>query len=130
MSECIVDSRLNNQGYSINWRDIIRPSILKRDKYQCIQCAVSNHTKYTLDNRNRVLLDDQWLLAKYQSLGYKILVTHLNISHTCNNKACINPEHLQCLCQSCHLRYDKHHNLLTRLYNASLNAQKRKGLSQ
>lgn len=130
MEDCIIASSVDNKGYSIDWRDIVRPTILKRDKYKCIECGLSNHTKFTIENNQRVILDDSWLLNKYIERGFKISSIVLSISHECHVKSCINEKHLHSRCQKCHLRYDKHQHLMSRLYNASLHAEKRKRLSQ
>ena len=108
MNACILSTNLNALGYDVNWRDIVRPEILKVYKYKCSECGLSNHTKYTYENGNRVILDDDWLLNKYKDTGFKISCIHLSISHQCHTKSCINTQHLVTRCQSCHLRYDKH----------------------
>ena len=123
MDSCIIDSKLNAKGYSLDWRDIHRPAILKRDNYRCKHCSVSNRSMYTWDNSKRVILDDEWLMNSYINKGFKISTIHLSIMHLCNNKSCINYTHLAAGCQSCHLLQDKHLHLINRLINA---ANKRK----
>jgi len=59
---CIIATVLSTKGYSIEWRDVVRPNVLKRDKYRCKHCGLSNRTPYTLENRTRIILDDAWLL--------------------------------------------------------------------
>lgn len=130
MVDCDISIHLDNKGYSIAWKDIIRPSVLKRDGYKCVYCKVSNHTKFTVINRNRLLLDDTWLLDKYILSGHKISTIHLSIAHTCHVKACTNREHLKSSCQACHLRLDKHQHVLNRLASHKNYVEKRKRLSQ
>lgn len=124
VSNCILAPLLNNQGYSIDWRDIVRPSVLKRDKYRCSHCGLSNRVNYTLVNNKKVILDDDWLLKRYSSQDHKVIKVSLNIAHQCNNKACINELHLLTLCCSCHLRLDKHNNTINRLINAANKAKR------
>lgn len=119
MNECILANEVNSKGYSLDWRDVVRPSVLKRDKYRCKHCGLSNRTPYTLENRTRIILDDSWLLEKYKGLNYKLYKVTLQVAHMCNNKGCINESHLNTLCDSCHLRYDKHSNTISRLINAA-----------
>jgi len=123
MNDCINSLQVNTKGYSIDWNDIIRPAVLKRDGYRCKHCSLSNRISYAIENNTRVILDDKWLLARYQSLNFKIYKVAISIAHTCHNKACSNELHLIALCQSCHLRFDKHIHVLNRLKNA---ANKRK----
>ena len=123
MSSCVIDSKLDKKGYSLYWRDIHRLAVLKRDKYKCLHCTISNHSKYTMEGCSRVILEDSWLLNYYKLKGAKISTIHLSIMHLCNNKACVNYEHLATGCQACHLRQDKHIHVINRLVNA---ANKRK----
>jgi hypothetical protein len=119
MNACTVATVVNNKGYAIDWRDVVRPSVLKRDGYKCMHCGLSNRTLYTWENKVRIILDDDWLLKRYQQLKFKILKITLQIAHQCNNKACVNEFHLITLCDSCHLRLDKHTHVITRLSNAA-----------
>jgi hypothetical protein len=123
MDDCKIADTLNSNGYSVDWRDIHRPAILKRDNYKCKHCGVAQRSLYTWENNHRIILDDNWLLEKYRSNGFKISRTYLSIMHLCNNKSCINHNHLAAGCQCCHLIQDKHLHLINRLINA---ANKRK----
>src|SRR5271165_3967925 len=113
MNVCIIAPVLNSKGYSIDWKDIVRPNALKEHKYRCVDCGLSNRLHFTVVNGKRVILDDSWLLEKYVSEHYKISKIALSISHECHTKACINPLHLKPRCQSCHLCFDKHNLLLS-----------------
>ena len=125
MDNCIVATVVNGKGYSVDWRDIVRPAVLKRDGYKCKHCGLSNRSLYTLENRTRVILDDHWLLERYKALGFRILKVTLQIAHECNNKACVNQSHLNTLCDSCHLRFDKHSHVISRLVNAAKKVSKK-----
>lgn len=128
MDECILDAKLSVKGYSMDFKDIHRPAILKRDNYKCKHCGVGQRMRYTWENNSRVILDDAWLLDKYVSLKFKVSTIHLSIMHLCQNKACVNHNHLAAGCQCCHLRYDKHQHLMNRLISLASNAQKRKNI--
>jgi hypothetical protein len=119
MNDCIIATELNAKGYSIDWRDIVRPSVLKRDKYKCSHCGLANRVMYCQVDNRRLILDDDWLYKKYSTAGFKINKVALNIAHECHTKACINELHLLTLCDSCHLRYDKHIHVINRLINAA-----------
>jgi 5-methylcytosine-specific restriction endonuclease McrA len=116
---CIIAPVLSTKGYSVDWRDIVRPSVLKRDKYQCVHCSVVNRSLYSIEGDRRIIVDDDWLIKVYISKGIRLYKVALQISHQCHNKACINQSHLITLCSSCHLRYDKHIHVLNRLKNAA-----------
>ena len=119
MEECIIATQVNVKGYSVYWRDIVRPDILKRDKYRCTHCSISNHTKFYNENRRRIIVDDAWLLKKVTDMGIKVSKVYLSISHSCNNSNCVNYQHLTSLCQACHLRFDSHLHVMNRLINAA-----------
>ena len=115
MKECILASVVNGKGYSVDWRDIVRPNALRRFKYKCSDCGVSNRLSFTYDGNKRIILDDDWLLKLYISKGFKISKIALSVSHECHTPACINEDHLKPRCQKCHLVFDKHIHLLRRL---------------
>jgi hypothetical protein len=115
MNSCSIAPVLNSKGYSIDWNDIVRPAVLKAFGYKCADCGVSNRTYFTYDKGLRQILDDNWLLDLYKNKEFKLSKIALSISHECHTKACINLKHLKPRCQSCHLRYDKHIHLLSRL---------------
>ena len=116
---CIIAPYLNSKGYSVTWRDIVRPDILRRDNYKCSHCSVKNNVLFYNENGVRKLVDDNWLHSWAIKNNIKLSKVCLSISHSCHNSACINYSHLTTLCQACHLRYDKHHHLMSRLINAS-----------
>jgi hypothetical protein len=121
---CIIANVLNTKGYSVDWRDVVRPNVLKRDKYKCMHCGVGNRAMYSIEGGKRVILDDDWLLKNYINKGAKVIKVSLNIAHQCCTKACINELHLLTLCCSCHLVFDRHHNLINRLINAANKSKK------
>ena len=118
-TDCVISPFVNKKGYSQDWVDIVRPNVLRRDKYRCTHCGLSNRVRYTIEGNKRVVLDDAWLVNRYTALGFKVLKVQLQIAHQCNTKACCNESHLITLCSSCHLRYDKHIHVITRLKNAA-----------
>jgi len=121
--QCINEVKLNAKGYSRYWRDIIRPDVLKRDNYSCKHCGQKQHSLYVREGSKRTFIDDDFLRRYYLNLGFKISTIHLSIAHTCHNKCCINPAHLLSLCQACHLVFDKHHHVVSRLINAANKAK-------
>jgi glyoxylase-like metal-dependent hydrolase (beta-lactamase superfamily II) len=108
---------IDYKKYHVDWKDIIRPDILKRDGYKCANCKISNRTKYTWDNKVRVILDDEWLLQQYIEKGHKISKVVLTIAHLDHSIDNVEYTNLAALCQYCHLRYDKHQHMLSRLAN-------------
>lgn len=111
---------VNYRNYPPDWKDIIRPRILKRDCYKCVVCGVSNRALFVWDCGNRVILDDTFILDHYVQRNFKIKKIVLTISHSCHNSMCENDNHLSSKCQLHHLREDLALHVMNRkITNAS-----------
>lgn len=117
---------IDYKQYPVNWKDIIRPDILKRDGYKCVVCGVSNRALFVWDKGNRVILDDKFILDYYKGLGMKVKKIVLSISHSCHDSMCTDYSHLSSKCQLHHLRFDLAHHILSRKISAAKNNEKKK----
>lgn len=113
---------IDYKNYPINWRDIIRPTILKRDNYKCVVCGVSNRSLFVWDAGTRVIIDDKFTLEYYKSKGFKVKKIQLSIAHSCDNTLCENYDHLSSKCQLHHLNTDLALHIINRKITAASKA--------
>lgn len=100
---------VNDLRYSPQWRDVIRPRILKRDNYKCKGCGLPSNARYVMDDRgNWTVLDEvveRWAERHNETVRKAILaVAHIN-HLTFDNRE----ENLKSLCRRCHLEHDRSH---------------------
>lgn len=105
---------MNYSEYSEDWRDIIRPAILKRDSYTCQHCGIRHKSEvYTGSKNNYIVVDDfskRW--AKEQ--GKKVYTVFLQVAHVDQNKMNNEGTNLIALCPRCHSKFDAQHKSLKR----------------
>jgi 5-methylcytosine-specific restriction endonuclease McrA len=105
----------NRRDYPDNWNDEIRPNILKRDNYKCVECSIK-HRSYVLitDSNQRIKIEyDEFL--EYKKAGKNCYKIYLQVSHINNIKADCSPENLRTLCNRCHAKADKEWKSLMRI---------------
>lgn len=101
--------------YNEEWSDIIRPEILKRDNYKCMECGVQ-HKRYILRSKEgqwKYIEKDEY--EEYNKLKERVYKVHLQVAHLDNIKENNNPDNLKTLCLWCHLKYDKDYKRLLRI---------------
>lgn len=101
--------------YHPDWKDIIRPEILKRDQYKCKICKVKHKSRvYKSTNQGYVECDDfmeQWAVKQ----GKKVFTLYLQIAHLNHDKSNNEPSNLATLCPIHHARHDKEHKKFQRI---------------
>jgi 5-methylcytosine-specific restriction endonuclease McrA len=105
---------INYKNYSPDWKDIIRPDILRRDKYKCQHCNFKRNTLYVIIGKSKIIVDTDFDIQYYRNRGHKIKRTVLNIAHLNHNIVDNNYCNLLTLCTSCHLKYDGKRHAFTR----------------
>lgn len=107
----------NRRDYPDNWNDEIRPSILKRDEYKCVECRIK-HRSYVLitDGNERVQIEHDEFI-EYKREGKNCYKIYLQVSHKNSIKSDCSDENLQSLCNRCHANYDREHKRLVRIGN-------------
>ena len=97
----------NRRDYPDNWNDEIRPSILKRDNYKCVECGIKHRSYVLIDqSKNRILIErDEFL--EYKKEGWNTYKIYLQVAHINNIKSDCSPENLRTLCNRCHCDADK-----------------------
>lgn len=115
--------------YHPDWKTVIRPAILERDKHCCKFCGVQNQRIIHRFGKGA----DDWeywpegMESESWSLdGLKATKIVLTIAHLDQDKENNDYENLAALCQKCHLGIDlKHH-----MANARETNRKKKGLQK
>lgn len=101
--------------YHPDWKDIIRPAILKRDQYKCKVCKVKHKSRvYKTTNGGYIECDEfmeQWAVTS----GRKVFTLYLQIAHLNHDKTNNDPANLQALCPIHHAKHDKEHKKFQRL---------------
>ena len=101
--------------YHPDWRDIIRPEILKRDKYKCTRCKVGQRWVGYRTNKGVFVPCDDFEIAHRKRHNLKVITIYLavaHLDHDIQNNEYIN---LAAMCQKCHNNYDQQHRLINRL---------------
>jgi 5-methylcytosine-specific restriction endonuclease McrA len=106
---------INYKDYSPDWKDIIRPDILRRDKYTCQHCMFKRNTYYVILKGSKVLVDTQFDKNYYLSMGIKVIKVILHVAHLNHNIQDNNYSNLLTLCSACHLKYDGKRHAVTRM---------------
>jgi 5-methylcytosine-specific restriction endonuclease McrA len=117
---------IDYKNYPVDWKDIIRPDILKRDNYKCKHCGLSNRTLFVREGGKRIVIDDSFMHNYYLALKYKISKVVLTIAHLDGNRENNEYINLAALCQSCHLYHDRHQHLMSRLITAAKKGETKK----
>lgn len=102
--------------YHPDWRDIIRPSILKRDQYKCRVCGVRHKSRvYKTSNGGYMECDsfiENWAISE----GRKVFTIYLQVAHLDHDKSNNDPSNLKALCPIHHAKHDKEHKKFKRLF--------------
>lgn len=106
---------MKKSDYSENWKDEIRPAILKRDSYKCQVCHI-RHRSIGYYNLNKVFVDcDNFMVDYCNRNSIKVIKIFLQVHHKDGNKLNNDPVNLQTLCNRCHLATERELNKLKRL---------------
>lgn len=113
---------MNYKEYHNDWRDIIRPEILKRDQYKCRICGIRHKaTVYKNTSGAYVELDEftkEWARAHQK----KVFTLYLQVAHIDHNKDNNEPSNLMSLCPIHHAKFDADHKrFLRKTYRAKTN---------
>jgi hypothetical protein len=105
--------------YSPDWKDVIRPSILRRDSYRCTVCGVGHKKEvYKNTNGSYVELDSftkEWALAQ----GKKVFKMYLQVAHLDHDTNNNDSSNLKTLCPMHHAKFDSQHKAFSRrMYKA------------
>lgn len=100
--------------YHPEWKDKIRPDILKRAAMRCEQCGIRHKWKGFRIKGVFHRVNDEKQEAAAVSAGYRVFRVILTIAHLDHNIGNNNYNNLKALCQQCHNRYDAKNRAITR----------------
>jgi len=100
--------------YSPDWKDIIRPEILKRDNYRCITCGIKHKSRVFKNTRGQYMAVDEFEENFATHQGKKVFTLYLQVAHLDHDKKNNSPSNLRTLCPVHHSKYDAVHKALTR----------------
>ena len=107
--------------YHPDWKDVIRPAILKREQYKCAHCGIKHKARVYKDTTGKYVECDDFMEQWAKSTGRKVFTLFLQIAHLDHNKANNEPSNLKALCPVHHARYDTEHKKLARItYSAKV----------
>lgn len=105
---------MNLKEYHPDWRDIIRPNILKRDGYRCKVCGVQHKARVYKLTRAGYHVCDQFTEAWAKANDKRVFTLHLVVAHIDQNKQNNDPSNLMTLCPFHHAKFDAKHKALKR----------------
>ncbi len=105
----------NKHRYSPNWNLIIRPDILKRDKYKCVICGIANKQAIAYKTTNQIIKIDNDEIQEFKNDNYKSYIVYLQVAHLDQCTDNDDYSNLRSLCPICHLNYDKQFKSFNRI---------------
>lgn len=106
---------INYANYHPEWKDRIRPTILKRAGYKCETCKIAHKAIGYRMPDGKFIECDKYMQGWCKTNGIKCIRIILTIAHL-NHDVSDNAEsNLRALCQKCHNNYDMPFRLLNRI---------------
>ncbi len=102
----------NKKEYSPDWKDIIRPLMLKLKGYKCEICKVKHKSIGYYDYKGIWIECDNYMIDWSKKNDFKIVTQYLHVHHINGNKKCNEEWNLKVLCQRCHLAEERELNKL------------------
>lgn len=104
----------NPQNYHQDWREKIRPAILRRDNYKCTDCGATNHSTGYYDARDNYVQCDEFMQAWALKQGIRLRVVHLQVAHLDQDTNNNDESNLSTKCPRHHFKHDREFNRLKR----------------
>lgn len=105
---------INKKHYHPDWKDKIRPRILKRDQHRCKICGVPNKIEIIRVKDDEWLRVDRIIRNEAKKTGQKITRVILTVAHLNHIVTDNRDENLATLCQLHHIRHDREHKIQMR----------------
>jgi 5-methylcytosine-specific restriction endonuclease McrA len=106
---------INYKDYPVNWKDEIRPTVLKRDGFKCQHCGVRNYQHYILHKSGRVEYIEDEDIEFSREKGFMVKRSVLTVAHMDNDISNNNYDNLITLCAACHNRFDVDYRKINRM---------------
>jgi len=104
----------NRSNYPPEWFDTIRPTILKRDHYQCTNCKVKHRAVGYYDQKGLFVECDKFMRDWALYHGFKIVTIYIQVAHLDQNPSNNDLNNLKSMCPRCHMNYDRPFNIIKR----------------
>ncbi len=108
---------IDYKKYPVDWKDVIRPRILKRDNYRCRLCHAANRAPYYKAGHQRIFIENSFDCdyAMRHAIPVKRIV--LTIAHIIHDNSIDDDNNLLTLCTTCHLIMDAKMHASNRFLN-------------
>ena len=93
---------MNYNDYPPEWKDTIRPAILKRDNYTCQNCGIAHRSRVYKNKSGGYVVCDDFIQEWAKAQGFKVFTLFLQVAHLNHIKSDCRPENLRSLCPKCH----------------------------
>lgn len=104
-----------SENYPEDWKDRIRPDILRRARYKCERCGVGQRWKGYRDPDGNFIHCDEFMLRWARDTGEKVITIHLAVAHLDHDTANNDYSNLMAMCQQCHNRHDAEFRKINRI---------------
>lgn len=106
---------MNYDEYHPDWKDVIRPAILKRDNYTCRVCGIRHKSTVYKMSSGAYMECDEFTAEWARNAGKRVFKLSLQIAHIDHNKMNNEPENLIALCPRHHAKMDSEHKRFVRI---------------
>lgn len=101
--------------YHPDWRDKIRPDILRRDGYKCVTCGRRQREIGYWKSPGQWVPCDEFMVQWAKDHGFRVITVYLQIAHLDHDKTNNDYNNLATKCARCHARYDARQRSISRL---------------
>lgn len=110
--------------YHPDWKDVIRPQILKRDGYKCSDCGVRHKALVYRQANGSYYECDEFTYEWAKANGKKPFKMFLQVCHLDHDKSNNDPSNLLTKCPRCHGKFDKaHKHIMRKVYTRKIESK-------
>ena len=100
---------MDYKDYHPDWKDLIRPAVLKRDKYECQVCRIKHKSRVYLSSQQAYIVCDDFVEQWAKNTGRKVFSVFLAVAHIDHDKTNNTWSNLLTLCPRHHSLHDAQH---------------------
>jgi len=109
---------MDYKEYHPDWKDLIRPAVLKRDKYECSICKIKHKSRVYLSSQQAYIVCDEFIEEWAKTTGRKVFSVFLAVAHIDHDKTNNNWSNLVSLCPRHHSLHDAQHKKFNSIVKA------------
>jgi len=106
---------IDYKNYPPNWKDEIRPAVLKAAGYKCEFCGIKQRAKGYRKANGEFVECDEFMINWAKKNNIKVITIHLAVMHMDHDVKNCSMSNLRAGCQQCHNRYDAPFRRLNRI---------------